>query len=122
MKKVLLILMFVAVLCVPAFAGTKDDAMKFFDSYTKAANRYDDNLIDYYSPNAIIKRVVVRPDGTKGTAVFTMKDYATQLKLGQTTAKIRNYKNYPKNQPQDNQFVFFPTFQFFFDVFSDFHN
>ena len=56
------------------------------------------NLIDYYSPNAVIKRVVVRPDGTKGTAVFAMKDYATQLRLGQTTAKFRNYKNYYTNR------------------------
>ena len=78
---------------MPAFAGTQAEALKFFDSYVNAANTYSNNLLDYYSPNAKIIRVVVRPDGTKGTATFAMKDYAYQMKIGAATAKIRKYKN-----------------------------
>ena len=79
---------------MPVFAGTQADALKFFASYVNAANTYNDNLLDYYSPNAKIIRVVLRPDGSKGTAIFAMKDYATQMKIGAATAKIRNYKNF----------------------------
>ena len=97
MKRVFL-LVIALLLCVPAFAGTQKDAMKFFDDYVNAANSYNNNLLDYYSPNAKIIRVVVRPDGTKGTATFAMKDYAFQMKIGATTANIRNYKNYYTNR------------------------
>ena len=83
---------------MPVFAGTKEEALKFFDSYVNAANTYSNKLLDFYSPNAKIIRVVVRPDGTKGTANFAMKDYATQMKIGAATAKIRNYKNYYTNR------------------------
>ena len=98
MKKLFLTLAIFLLGIMPAFSVTEQDALKFFESYVEAANNYNKNLIDYYSPNAIIKRVVVRPDGTKGTAVFAMKDYATQMKIGETTARMRNYKNYYTNR------------------------
>ena len=98
MKKIFLLLIIILILAVPAFAGTKEGALKFFDSYVNAANNYSNNLLDYYSPNAKIIRVVVRNDGTKGTANFAMKDYAYQMKIGAATAKIRKYKNYYTNR------------------------
>ena len=94
MKKTLITLLFILLGTVSAFAGTQAEALKFFDSYVNAANTYSNNLLDYYSPNAKIIRVVVRPDGSKGTATFAMKDYAAQMKIGAATAKLRNYKNY----------------------------
>ena len=97
MKKVLAFIISI-LFSMPAFAGTQAEALKFFDSYVNAANTYSNNLLDYYSPNAKIIRVVVRPDGTKGTATFAMKDYAYQMKIGAATAKIRKYKNYYSNR------------------------
>ena len=94
MKKIFSILIVMILSAMPVFAGTKDSALKFFDSYVNAANNYSNNLLDYYSPNAKIIRVVVRNDGTKGTANFAMKDYAYQMKIGAATAKVRKYKNY----------------------------
>ncbi|MBQ7450394.1 hypothetical protein IJS77_03170 [bacterium] len=94
MKKVIFPLIITLLFSMPVFAGTQADALKFFDSYVNAANNYSNNLLDYYSPNAKIIRVVVRKDGTKGTATFAMKDYAYQMKIGAATAKVRKYKNY----------------------------
>ena len=94
MKKIIITLLMSVFVILESFAGTQADALKFFDSYVNAANTYSNNLLDYYSPNAKIIRVVVRPDGTKGTATFAMKDYANQMRIGAATAKLRNYKNY----------------------------
>lgn len=93
MKKIILIILVFLFSGINSFADTQKDALAFFDSYVNAANTYSNNLLDYYSPNAVIKRVVVRPDGTKGTATFSMKDYAAQMKIGAVTAKVRKYKN-----------------------------
>ena len=98
MKKIVLSLILSIIFVVPAFAGTQAEALKFFDDYVNAANTYSNNLLSFYSPNAKIIRVVVRKDGTKGTATFAMKDYAAQMKLGAATAKIRKYKNYYTNR------------------------
>ena len=94
MKRVFLFILLTIIMCVPAMAGTQEEALKFFDDYVNAANTYSNKLLDYYSPNAKIIRVVVRPDGTKGTATFAMKDYANQMRIGAATAKLRKYKNY----------------------------
>ena len=98
MKKIFIIIVVSLFSMLPAFAGTSNGALKFFDSYVNAANNYSSNLLDFYSPNAKIIRVVVRPDGTRGTANFAMKDYANQMRIGATTAKLRNYKNYYTNR------------------------
>lgn len=98
MKKLLLSIIALFMLSVSAMAGTAKDALKFFDSYVNAANSYNKKLDTYYSPHAVIKRVVLRNDGTKGTATFAMKDYVTQMKIGEATARMRNYKNYYTNR------------------------
>ncbi len=98
MKKLFVLILLLVFGCIPSFAGTQQEALKFFDSYVNAANTYSNKLLDFYSPNAKIIRIVVRPDGTKGTATFAMKDYATQMKIGAATAKVRNYKNYYTNR------------------------
>lgn len=98
MKRILSILILSILFVLPGYAGTQADALNFFDSYVNAANNYSNSLLDYYSPNAKIIRVVVRPDGTKGTANFAMKDYAYQMKIGAATAKVKKYKNIYTNR------------------------
>lgn len=93
MKKMFFTILLAVIFSAPAFAGTQQEALAFLDSYINAANNYAKDLDTYYAPNAVIKRVVVRPDGTKGTAIFSMKDYIHQMKLGAATAKLKKYKN-----------------------------
>lgn len=80
-----------------AFADGMSEARAFFNSYMNAANTYSTTLPDFYSPNAKIIREVVKPDGTLVDLDTDTKTYVTQMKLGQTTAKVRNYKNTYRN-------------------------
>lgn len=77
-----------------AFAMTADDALSFFAKYVNAANAHSDKIIDYYTPNAKIIRVVMLPDGTTQTVSTDMKEYTRQLKFGANLAKINNYRNF----------------------------
>lgn len=94
MKKLLLLLFMLVFTGVSAFAGDAEEVRQVFDNYVKSANSYSATLVDYYSPSAKIIRIVEKPDGTTARAVFGMKDYEGQLKIGAATAKIRSYKNY----------------------------
>lgn len=66
---------------------------KFFNSYITSANNYKDDLIDHYDSNAIIERIVIKPDGTKESVKIPMPRYTKELRLGKRTAKLVNYKN-----------------------------
>lgn len=94
MKKFLLAitLLFIMALC-PAFADDKQEALDFFNSYVKAANSYDPVITTLYSPSAKIIRQVVKPDGTTVDVSTDTKTYINQMKIGQTGAKLRKYKN-----------------------------
>ena len=76
---------------------TPKDGMVFFDKYTNYANSYNDALLGMYSPNAKIIREVVKPSGETEKIIVPPKRYFKELKLGQKTAKIKQYKNKYKN-------------------------
>lgn len=74
-------------------ADDSTEALKFFKKYVNAANSYDSALLDMYSPNARIIRQVIKPDGELVNIETNTKTYLRQLKIGETTAKLRKYKN-----------------------------
>lgn len=92
MKKLLLTLLFMFV-SLSVFADDKQEALKAFNSYTTAANNYSTEIFSYYSPKAKIIRQVIKPDGGLVDVITDTSTYITQMKIGQTGAKIRNYKN-----------------------------
>ncbi len=98
MKKILSIFAIIGFLFgTQVLADDATDAKAFFNSYVNAANTYSPTIPDYYSPNAKIIRQVVKPDGTLVNVDTDTATYMKQLKLGQTTAKVRKYKNTYRN-------------------------
>lgn len=76
------------------FADESQEALKFFKSYVQAANSYNPDIIQMYSPDAKIIRQVVKPDGSLVDVHTDTETYVHQMKLGQKGAKLRNYKNH----------------------------
>ena len=74
-------------------ADNVTDAKAFFNNYVEAANSYSTNIPNFYSPNAKIIRQVVKPDGTTANAYTDTATYVKQMKLSQSVAKVRKYKN-----------------------------
>ena len=98
MKKFLSILaILILSIGTKAYADGMRDAKAFFNAYVNAANTYSTTIPDFYSPNAKIIREVVKPDGTLVDLDTDTATYIKQMKLGQQTAKIRNYKNTYRN-------------------------
>ncbi len=98
MKKLLSILAVLGFLVGShVYADDATDARAFFNSYVNAANTYSQTIPNFYSPNAKIIRQVVKPDGTLVNLSPDTATYIKQMKLGQTTAKIRKYKNTYRN-------------------------
>lgn len=93
MKKLLLILSFMAFVSLPVLANGHQEALDFFNSYVKAANTYSDTITDMYSPKAKIIREVVKPDGTLVDVDTDTSTYMKQLRLNRSIAKIRKYTN-----------------------------
>lgn len=93
MKKLFLILV-ILISGLGVFAGEKQDALTFFNSYVQASNSYSPALLGMYSNNAKIIRQVVKPDGTLVNVPFSVTDYKKQLRLSSKIAKIKGYKNY----------------------------
>ena len=81
-----------------ALAVTADEALSFFAKYVNAANSYSEDIVSYYAPNAKIIRVVIKPDGSKVTLTTDMHEYAHQMRLGSSLAKINKYKNFYNNR------------------------
>lgn len=79
-------------LCV--FADDRQDALAFFNNYTQASNSYNSSILNMYSNDATIIRQVIKPNGQLVNVYFSVNDYKKQLRLSQTIAKIRHYKNY----------------------------
>lgn len=96
MKKILVLFM-VIMFGLPAFAGEREDALKFFNDFVSAANNYSQELSSMYSDNAKIIRQVVKPDGSLANAYFTVDQYRTQMRLSEKIARLKNYKNYYSN-------------------------
>ncbi len=100
-KRIILGLCFLAFFnLLPVFADSAPisqkeiaEVEKFFNSYVNSANNYQDDLVNHYNKNAKIKRVVIKPDGTKETVTIPMERYIKELKIGKKTAQLVNYKN-----------------------------
>ena len=94
MKKILLFLtLCLAFTCNTVLADDAQDALKFFNNYVAKANSYSPEITTMYSPKAKIIRQVVKPDGGLVNVNTDTATYVKQMRLGQTIAKIRNYKN-----------------------------
>ena len=93
MKKTFLTLFAVFLVSSAVFADDKAEARKFFDSYVNAANSYSTTIQDMYSKDAKIIRQVVKPDGTTVDVYTDTATYVKQMKLSQSVAKMRKYKN-----------------------------
>ena len=93
MKKILLSIISLLFINCAVFADGKQDALDFFNSYVKYANSYNDIITTMYTPNAKIIRQVVKPDGTTQDVYTNTATYIKQMKLSQSVAKLRNYKN-----------------------------
>lgn len=101
MKRIILGLCFLAFINItPVFADSAPitekeikEVEQFFDSYVDSANNYKDDLVEKYTENADIERVVIKPDGTKESVKIPMARYIKELKLGKRTAQLVNYKN-----------------------------
>lgn len=93
MKKILLSIISLLFINCAVFADGKQEALDFFNSYVKYANSYNDIITTMYTPNAKIIRQVVKPDGTTQDVYTNTATYIKQMKLSQSVAKLRNYKN-----------------------------
>ncbi len=97
MKKILALIVIIMCTTLQVFADDMDTVKIKFNNYVAAANSYSPNLLSFYSPKAKIIRQVVKPDGTTANAYTDMATYAKQMRLSQSTARMRNYKNKYKN-------------------------
>lgn len=75
-------------------ATTPQEVLAFFNNYIEAANTYSEKVTDFYSPNAKIIRVVMKPDGTTASVTANTKQYFNQMRIGANLAKINKYKNF----------------------------
>ena len=79
--------------CTFVLADDNLEAVKFFKQYVNAANNYDSSILNMYSPKAKIICQVIKPDGELVNVETDTNTYLKQLKIGETTAKLRKYKN-----------------------------
>ena len=94
-KIILLFILFTTV--TSAQAETTKDGMAFFDKFTNYSNSYNEALLGMYSPDVKIIREIVKPSGETEQVIIPSQRFFKELKLGQKTAKIKNYKNKYKN-------------------------
>ena len=78
-------------------ASSTQDGMAFFDRFTNYSNTYNEALLSMYAPNVKIIREVVKPSGKTEQIIIPPQRFFKELKLGQKTAKIKQYKNKYKN-------------------------
>lgn len=97
MKKIVFSIIAFFLVSLSVLADDKQDALNFFNRYIEAANNYENTLENMYSPNAVIIRQVVKPDGTTANAYTDTATYLRQLRLSSATAKVRKYKNEYRN-------------------------
>lgn len=93
LKKIFIIL---AIFLFSSYVLAEDDTADvkaFFYKYINALNAYSSALPSYYSSNAQIIRVVIKPDGTKQSVNVPFDRYIKELNKGKATAKIVGYKN-----------------------------
>ena len=93
MKKILLTFLSIIFISCSVFADDKQEALTAFNSYVSAANSYNTAVTEFYSPSAKIIRQVIKPDGGLVDVVTDTATYVKQMKISQTIAKTRKYKN-----------------------------
>ncbi len=93
MKKILFTITAFCFMSLLSYADDGQEALTFFNNYVKAANSYSPAIVEMYSPSAKITRQVVKPDGTTQDVHTDTATYIKQMKLGQASAKLKNYKN-----------------------------
>lgn len=97
MKKILLAIMAVLIGTISSYASTADDAKAFFNEYVRAANNYSNSIERMYSPNALITRQVIKPNGELVNVNTDTATYLNQLRISQNLAKVKKYKNFYSN-------------------------
>ena len=55
------------------YAGDIEDAKTFFNNYVSLCHKYDKSALDLYSDNAVIKRVLIYPNGKTRTVILSTK-------------------------------------------------
>lgn len=92
MKKIL-VLVGVLLMGLGVFASDTEEVKQFFNSYVESGNTYKSNFFDYYVPNPVITRVVIKKDGTTKSVKVPIGVFKKQTRLGARLGKIRGYKN-----------------------------
>ena len=95
--KIILIIFYFVFTVLQVNAGTPKEGMDFFNQFTNYSNSYNKALLGMYSPDVKIIREVVKPSGETEQIIIPSQRFFKELKLGQKTAKIKNYKNKYKN-------------------------
>ena len=93
MKKLLFTIFTLMIFSLSVLADDKQEALAAFNSYVKTANSYDTAVTAFYTPNAKIIRQVIKPDGGLVDVITDTPTYVKQLKISQTVARTRKYKN-----------------------------
>jgi len=97
MRNIILTLLTLLIFTTQSYAMTELDARKFFDNYVNKANTYSKEIETLYAPNAVIIRQVIKPNGELVNVYSNSQVYLKQMKISETVAKARNYKNYYSN-------------------------
>ena len=93
MRRILFSILALVITSLSVFAGDKEDALAAFNSYVNAANTYGTAVTEFYTPSAKIIRQVIKPDGGLVDVITDTATYVKQMKISQTVAKTRKYKN-----------------------------
>ena len=93
MKKILLILLTLAVVPLYALADDTENVKNIFNKYVNDANNYSNNLPNYYINNAKIIRVVNKKRGGQQSIIIPYDRYLKELNGHSKLAKAVNYKN-----------------------------
>ena len=75
-----------------AKAADIDEAKAFFDNYVKLCHAYDKSVVDQYSNAALIKRILIYPDGKMKPMTMTAADLKKKLKMYRYLAIVTRYK------------------------------
>ena len=91
------VVFFVFIMALFSYAASVSEIRDFFESYVNEANTYSDKVPDYYSPQAKIIRVVIKPNGERESVEFSFSDYLSQMKKRSKIARFVRYKNRYEN-------------------------
>lgn len=73
------------------------EAKNFLNHFQQLSHKYDKKIVDMYSDNARIVRIVEHSNGKTERIKLPVKGYKKMLKFARFFAKIKGYKNYYKD-------------------------